>query len=385
MDAVPIDETGVEMMCQGIGFAIQTHRKYVSQGGRQMMVVCVTDESGDPTSNFAYLETTIAEAKAARCPIYFLGREAVFGYPYARMAWEDPQTGLRFWLQIERGPETPMPELLQIDGLHRRWDANASGFGPYEQCRMARATGGVFFMLPSPETNLVGRDNRRFALEAMRPYMPDLSSRVDYVAERDKSELRRYLWKIITDLNPYDPAHTGANRVVVRHGFPLNQEAFVRQAREEAEIARRMTDYFRQAEQALEKVRPLREREPSPRWRANYDLLLAQIVSYQVRLAQYGLALEAFAKQPAPVKNVFGPRRPTTHWEINSRKELFDEAKHASQLAKAKQIFEQVTVEHVGTPYENRARWELSRAYGVWFREDWDDPNLRRTVKVPKP
>jgi len=385
MDAVPIDESGVEMMCQGIGFAIHTHRKFVSQGGRQLMVVCVTDESGDPQSNAHYLEATIAEAKAARCPIYFLGREAVFGYPFARLAWEDPQTGLRFWLQIERGPETPMPELLQIDGLHRRWDANASGFGPYEQCRMARETGGVFFMLPSPETNLVGRDNRRFALESMRPYLPDLSARADYIAERDKTELRRTLWKVITDLNPYDRAHTGVHRVEVRHGFPLNQEAFVKQAREEAEIATRMIAYLQQAEQALEKLRPLRDRESSPRWRANYDLLRAQVVSYQLRLTQYSLTLEAFAKNPAPVKNIFGPRRPTTHWEIVGRQEVIDGAKHAALRDKATKLFEQVASEHAGTPYESRARWEMARAYGVWFREDWDDPNLRRNVVVPKP
>lgn len=390
MDEVPIDESGVEMMCQGIGFAIQSHKKYVTQGNRQMMVVVVTDESGDPATNVQYLESTIAEAKAARCPIYFLGRESVFGYPYARMRWEDPKTGLPFWLQIERGPETPLPELLQIDGFHRRWDANSSGFGPYEQCRMARQTGGVFFMLPSPETNLVGRDNRKYALEQMRPYLPDLGARSDYIAERDKNELRRFLWKIIVDLNPYDKAHTGANRVELRYQFPLKLDEFKKAATDEQVISKRMIDYMAEAEKALVAVERLRNLEPSPRWRANYDLMLGQMYSYQVRIYQYGLALEAFMRNPMPVKNIYGPKRPTTNWHILWRKEVIDHPDPKinnwmqEHIKLANEQYAKVAAEHAGTPYENRAKYEMTRGYGVWFREEWDDPNLRRNVVVPK-
>ena len=385
MDAVPIDESGIEMMCQGISFAIQQHKNYGRQGNRQMMLVCVTDESGDPTTNHQYLESTIAESKASHCPIYFLGRESVFGYPYARMRWEDPKTGLPFWLQIERGPETPLPELLQIDGLHRRWDANSSGFGPYEQCRMARQTGGVFFMLPSPETNLVGRDNRKYALEQMRPYLPSLEARADYITERDANEMHRFLWKIILDLNPYDKSKTGSNRVEVRlDHFSLKRDEFAKQAREEMEIAAKMISYLKEAEKALEKVAPMRAVEASPRWRANYDLMMAQVVSYQVRLYQYGLALDAFSKNPAPVKNIHGAKRPTTNWDIAPRKEMFDEEKFTDQIQKARDLYARVITEHAGTPYENRAKYEISRQYGLWFREDWDNPDLRRGVVVPK-
>jgi hypothetical protein len=390
MDEVPIDESGIEMMCQGIGFAIQSHRKFVSQGNRQMIVVVVTDESGDPATNVQYLESTIAEAKAARCPVYFLGRESVFGYPYARMRWEDPKTGLPFWLQIERGPETPLPELLQIDGFHRRWDANSSGFGPYEQCRIARQTGGVFFMLPSPETNLVGRDNRKYALEQMRPYLPDLGPRSDYIAERDKNELRRFLWKIIVDLNPYDKAHTGSNRVELRHTFPLKLDEFKKAALEEQQISKRMIDYMAEAEKALIAVERLRNLEASPRWRANYDLMLGQMYSYQIRIYQYGLALEAFMRNPMPVKNIYGAKRPTTNWHIEWRKQIFDHpdpkinAWMQDHIKLANEQYAKVVAEHAGTPYENRAKHELTRGYGIWFREEWDDPNLRRNVKVPK-
>ena len=44
-------------------------------------MIVVTDESGERNDNESQLEQALAEAKAARCKIYVLGREAVFGYP----------------------------------------------------------------------------------------------------------------------------------------------------------------------------------------------------------------------------------------------------------------------------------------------------------------
>ncbi len=386
IDEVPEDESGVENMCQAIEYAITSHRQFAGQ--RQTVLICVTDESGDPITNVQYLESTIALAKSSRCPLYFLGREAVFGYPYARMRWEDPATGVPFWLEIERGPETPFPEQLQIDGLHRRWDAHGSGFGPYEQTRMARQTGGVFFQLPSPEANLAGRDNRKYALEAMRPYLPDLSSRADYAAERDNSDLRRLIWKIILDLNPYDKKNQQpGSRVEVRHHYAIKHPDFVKEAKEEMLNCQRLITYMNEAEGALLKARELRDVEASPRWRANYDIIVAQLMLYQVRLWQLGLYLDAFSQNPLPIKNVHGPKRPTMRWELFTRKQLIEDPKFESQKARLEQateILKQVMVEHKGTPYEARAQWELNRGVGVELREDWWDVNIARGIKVPK-
>lgn len=383
MNSVPIDESGQELMCQAVGFAINQHKKFASQGGRQMMVILVTDESGDQDDNFRSLESTIADAKASRCPIYTLGREAIFGYPYARIRWEDPKTGVPFWIQIDRGPETPYPEQLQIDGFHRRWDAHPSGFGSYEQARMCRQTGGVFFMLPSPEANLVGRDNRKYALEAMRPYLPDLSARSDYASERDKYDMRKVLWQVISDMNPYKQA-AGQRTCEVRvDGFSIEKAEFAKQAQAEMEIARKMIVYLETAEKALEKVQPLREREESPRWRANFDLMYGQVLAYQVRLWEYGVYLDFFSKNPKVIKNIFGPMRPTNNWHVRSVATTITGDKHKEKKEKAIAVFKKVMLEHAGTPYSARAEYEMRRGFGVDMFEDYDDPR-RPGVKVPK-
>ena len=71
---------------------------------RQMVLILVTDESGERGDNLEYLEAAIAAARQNDCRVYVLGREAVFGYPYAHMSWTHPQTGKEHWLPVDRGP-----------------------------------------------------------------------------------------------------------------------------------------------------------------------------------------------------------------------------------------------------------------------------------------
>ena len=65
-----------------------------------MALILVTDETGEKEDNVLRLEGAIAEAKAAGCICYILGREAVFGYPYAHMRWKHPHTDrVHVWLE----------------------------------------------------------------------------------------------------------------------------------------------------------------------------------------------------------------------------------------------------------------------------------------------
>ncbi len=377
---VPIDHTGKELMCSAVGKSIASFHKYATSGRRQMALILVTDESGDEQDNYQNLEPAIKEARDTRCAIYALGREAVFGYPYVHMHWVDPETQIPFWLRIDRGPETPLPEQLQIDGFHARWDAHPSGFGPYEQVRLAQQTGGVFFMLPSPEVNLVARDDRKYELEAMRPYLPDLSPRAAYVKERDKSEFRKTMWQVITDLNPYNKE--AAKYCTVQVSFLIDPQAFAQAAAENQQKAAVLLDYFKRAEKTLEKLRPLRRKEESPRWRANYDLMYAQILAYKVRIQEYGVYLAEFVKRPKIIKNPHGPTKKTTHWDIRTRAEMLVADKTKDDRERATLMLKEIIQEHAGTPYAARAQWELNRGFGVELIEAFYD-SRRGSIKVP--
>lgn len=385
MESVPNDPSGYEMQCQAVGQSIQSFRGFAQTGKRQMMLILVTDESGDPATNVQYLEASIAESRAARCPIYVLGREAVFGYPYAYMRWQDPKKPEWGWfdLQIDRGPETPYPEQLQWDGFRRRNDAHPSGFGAYEQARMARQTGGIMFLLPSPEVQLLHRSNAKYALEAMRPYMPDLSARSDYAQERDKYEIRAVIWKIISDLNPWNKAIS--RQLEPRLSFPIDKAQFNQAAATEMQVVKQIIVYLEEAEKALERVKPQREREASPRWRANFDLIYGQVLAYQVRLYEFGARLQLYSANPKPIKNILGPARPTNRWDFGSIRETITDQKTKEKRELAMSIFEKIKVEHSGTPYATRADWELRRAFGMDMREGYSNPRLPGTSRPTPP
>jgi hypothetical protein len=383
--SVPIDETGLEMQCQAVAFALATFGKTAVNAGRQIAVVMVTDESGDMNTNITQLEQTIAIAKSINAKVYLLGRESVFGYPYAYMRHLHEETKTTHWLRIDRGPETPWPEALQIDGYHRRDDAFPSGFGPYEQSRMARETGGIFFMLPSPEVNLVGRRaDLKYDGDAMRPYLPDLRSREEYTYDRDRSPLRATVWKVISDLNPWQGPN--ANRLGVQlHHFSIDRDRFAQQAQTQMKRAQDMIVYLQAAQKAMEEVAPLKNRDASVRWRANYELIYAQTLSYQARLQEYGWYLAEFVKNPKAIENKFGAARPTNEWNTTLVKRLLKPEVTQELRDKSDQLYRQIVKDHPGTPWAARAEWELRRNFGVELVEGYDDPRYQGVaIKLPK-
>jgi hypothetical protein len=386
INAVPIDPTGKEIMLQAVSRSIAEFQPYAKRTHRRMALVLVTDESGDFNENYRYLENVIQQAQDARCMIYVLGREAVFSYPYAHMRWKHPQTHHVHWLRIDRGPESAYVEQLQTNGFHRRYDADASGFGPFDQSRLAKETGGIFFMLPSIETNLVRGKKRRFELEAMRLYAPDMRSRELYLVDRDKSVFRQVLWKVITDLNPYNPE--AAKIINMRVHFSPQPAPFLKQAGLEQKKAIIYLKYMARAIEAIEKIKPLREREYSPRWQANYDLLYAQLLAYTARIYEYGAYLEHFKRNPKIVPMRKQPNLRLVHWRITTRQETITGETIKPYVEKSTALLKQIMDEHAGTPWAARAKHELARGFGVelfpYYRRPLPNIPPGKLIPVPK-
>ncbi len=359
--AVPIDPSGEEMMCRAVMMSIAMYQEYAAAHDRQMALILVSDESGNLEENQRYLETTVRQAIAARCRVYVLGREAVFGYPYAHVRWVHPQTGREHLLPVDRGPETAFIEQLQTEGFERRTDAHPSGFGPYAQSRLAWQTGGIFFLLPSLESDLNRGQKRRYGLQAMEGYQPDLHSPAQVLMGIQRSPLRSLIWKIVSDLNPHqsDPAKL----MDIRRRFAANKEEFARQVQEAETKARAYYEGLQRAVQALDAKQAARDREPSRRWQANYDLIRAQTVAYAAHVYVYRKALgEAAAKletTPATLPN----NERLVGWKAQQRKNVPLDETAVEMLQDAKERYLAVIENHPGTPWASRALWELRRDF----------------------
>jgi hypothetical protein len=380
IDAVPVDESGEEIMCTAVAETVANFRQFSgTNGGRQLMLVLVSDESGNPDDNVRSLEPTIAVCKKAQASVYVLGREAVFGYPFAHMNWTVTRPAVgggtmsrSYVVPVDRGPETPMIELLQTEGFQKRMDAHPSGFGPYEQVRLARETGGIFLMLPSPELDLFRRDTTVFDFELMRPFLPDLRDRGTYAKERDYSPLRALLWKVINDLNPYKPEI--GRYINLAQRFSGDRAEWNREMDAEMAKARQYVLYLDAAERALRDAQPLRGREKEPRWRAHYDLTLAQVVAYKARVYEYGAYLALFKQNPKPFDPPT-PNRALLRWDLNERGATVADKISGPVAENATNMFKAIIAEYPGTPWATRAEYELSRGYGIDLRPQYYNPN----------
>ncbi|MFK7776504.1 MAG: VWA domain-containing protein [Gimesia sp.] len=387
---IPEDESGLENMCQTISATIDKYAIMARKLDRRLCIVVVTDESGD---DGAAVEEVITRSKRAKTPIYILGRESVFGYPYARQRWTDEKYKLSFWIRINRGPETAFPESLQYDGLHGRWDAFSAGFGPYEQVRIARETGGIFFVLPGKEGTLAGAgssEKRQFRFQDMKEYQPLLLSRRDYDASRSASKFRTAIWKVIVTMNPHLDKQLNVRELY----YPIKKKEFFAIGSKEVPKAIRAMGLLQKSVDILESIKPLRAQEKSPRWRAAYDLTLAQCLAYRVRLFQFCLAMDSHAKKMPPLSkktnNVWNVRRvkkmlPPDEQQVKLTK--VNLTKLDAQLKKAETQYKFVMKEHPGTPWAQRAGYEMRQGFGMAFVDGYRSPlydQKRKEIKVPK-
>jgi len=398
IDRIPIDRTGKENMCLAIQAAMKKYGKMAR--GRKVALIVVSDESGDDGDPYIapaadQIENALAALKSHRSPIYILGRESVFGNFYAYVRWRHPQTGHIHKLPIRRGPEAPSAEQLLYDGFRRRFDSHMSGFGPYEQVRLARDSGGIFFQLPHEEENLNDFKQKKFASLRLREYLPNLDSRRVYFGDVSKSKFRIAIRTAIALLNPLNPQNKGLEIPEIEH-FVVDPVQSTSRVLARLQQISRVLQVMATAHQNLAAVRSLRDAEPSLRWRANYDLMSAQLMAYRVRLFEYGIALGQFGKNMPrliPAKNP-----PHNRWEIRhgSDKLLMPDAQQEKALGvsaeqlrsyhrEALQQLASVRETHQGTPWAMRAQWEEGRRFGATFRSWYYQTPKPRPNNKPRP
>lgn len=377
IDNLFVDQTGTERTCEAIARVVNNYGKQIKDG-RRMLLVLVTDESGDDGEN-------VEEARQALVsygvPLYVIGRQSLFGYERAHLLYIDPVTKEHYWPSIRRGPESADRECLQIDGLHERWDEQPSGFAPYELARLARDSGGIYFLLPSEENMRVRKREKAYSIAALKEYVPSYDNRVAYMARRDKSDLGRLLSEIIQ--------FTSKDFVHRRH-YPINPPDCMKALEEEyPKVEARLQKYL-EIEKRLRAAQKLREREPDKRWQAHYDLMLAQVVTYQVKAYEYRACMKEMdsllrknqlrpGKMPEPGKR-------EVLWVIDhsgDRKAPKEETE--KKYAEARKLLDQVIKNHPKTPWADLAQDEINHGFGCKRGEEHHGPGYNERAKlVPK-
>ena len=254
---------------------------------RRLLIVLVTDESGDDGAD---VEEARQALKKYKVPLYVIGRQSLFGYPFAHHRYIDPVTKDVYHPLIRRGPETADVEIYQWDGLYDRWDEQPSGFAPYELARLTKDSGGIYFVLPSEEFMRVRQREQAYSIIQLKEYLPEYDNRLTYIEKRNSSDLRRSLYQIVIETRDF----------LYRRDFPIDPGELSQAALAEREKATFKLNVLIKIQERLEgqDVKKAREREPEKRWQAHYDLMLAQTVAFQVKAYEYRALMAQIAQKP---------------------------------------------------------------------------------------
>jgi hypothetical protein len=371
IDKLRVDTSGTENTLQALAAAVDHYAGLITKD-RKLLIVLVTDESGD---DGGYVEEAHRALVERKVPLYIIGRQSLFGYERAHLKYVDPVTKDVYWPAIRRGPETADVEQLQWDGLHARWDEQPSGFAPYELARLVKATGGIYFLLPSEENMRVRQREKAYRIADLKEYVPDYTSRAAYAAARQKSDFRRSLYAIIqaTREFPY------------RREFPVDPAQMIPLANEAGAKASERLQVLLEIQKQLESLKKLRDREPEKRWQANYDLMLAQIVTYQIKSYEYRACMEEMVTNPPRPKKMPGPDL-VVEWVIDhSPGRKAPKEKTEKKYQEATRLLKEVIERHPKTPWADLAQDELNRGLGV-VRNEWHhNPKYNERAKlIPK-
>ncbi len=363
IDRLRIDSTGKENTMSAVAKVIGHYNNLISDD-RKLLIVLVTDESGDDGD---YVEEARQAAVSRDVPVYVIGRQALFGTGHLTIQYTDPVTKDVFWVGIRRGPETADLEALQYDGLHRRWDELPSGFAPYELARLAKDSAGIYFLLPSEEELRIHRREKAYSIQTLKEYVPDYESRASYLERRAKSEFRRTLFDIIQETRTYP----------FRHHFPVFPDQLLPAIEQELPIVTVRLNALIKIEERLRQLEKLRNREPEKRWQAAYDLMLAQIVAYQIKAYEYRAnLLEMAAKPPKP--NTMPNPELFVEWSLDHSHERKAPAEKTEKVyQEAMRLFKIVVERHPNTPWADLAQDEINRGFSV-KRNEWHHKHSTR-------
>jgi hypothetical protein len=370
------DGSGEEKIFSAIREAAQKYRRYQTQGKRTVMMIVVTDEIGD---DMAAIDDCVQVVRRNKIPVYVLGPPAPFGRKTLNVLWKDEPTGEVFAVPINAGPESVLPEYIPLPfwGGPMMDNRLSSGFGPYGLSLLSRMSGGLYFMFEN------GRMvSRPFERATMSRYAPDYLSLDDYSKQLGKNPIRRTIVEFVRahEDNPPPPPQ-----------FAFSAENLNRQLSEAQKSVAALSSVIDQGLTSLEPLKKEREKEPSLRWQAHYDLMIGRLLATRVRNNEYNWALAQMKVYPRPAQGKnnywrllpdaeirFGQAAESGTKGAKAKKEakLNEEAK--ADAARANEFLKRVATEHADTPWGVIAQAELDVPMGFQWEDYFVDPTPPR-------
>lgn len=338
--------------------------------GREVIIVLLTDEAGDDGE---LVDEVLGPLKKFGIPVFVIGSPAPFGRASVSSASVEspgkPATEVDAKIMHE-GPETIEPEVvdLSFSGADASFDFMDSGFGPFALEKLCRASGGKFLALRpgAGEFGFTGIEMRwpdssatRFSPERMQAYAPQYGSYAEYQAVIDSNRAAGALIRAaklprIETLGPVNTRFEKGNEAQMKRRLDESQESA---AKIEPAITRLV--------ELLLPGEPDREKLPSARWKAGYDLALGRALAAKARVDGYNAMLAVLKRG----RNFQNPA--SKSWRLESSKDASEAGSSVQSLVKkAEMLLNRVIQEYPETPWAELAKRELETPLGwKWVEE----------------
>ncbi|HEY2252670.1 MAG TPA: vWA domain-containing protein, partial [Planctomycetaceae bacterium] len=281
----PTDASGVENVFGAVEQVVHKWQKYRTNQGRSILMIIVTDETGD---DFDRLEAAILTCKRYGAKAYVIGPAAVFGRRQAYVPYVAPENKKTYQLPVDLGPESFVLEVpvLPFWFSSSQYEFLSSGMGPYGLSRLVHETGGVYF-LTTMTTSAGFSPIGNFDPMALKEFAPDyrFGTPQDYINDVNRHRLRQAVMHAAELSLKYKAGTAPALELRVT---PQNYLQQLSNSQKTVAETSYMLDMMLSALTA--NLEAEYQREPSPRWRANYNLTFGRLLALKVRAQEYNFA-----------------------------------------------------------------------------------------------
>jgi len=403
IDRIPLQaHSPAENVMAACRSVMKWYRPYARVQKRILVIFVVTDERGDDTK---HVEAVLATMKRGGVRVFVLGGEARWQQKHLFprfLSPEAPRSVLNLPDTDPRrrkfivpataniGPACAFPETLYGHQLESAWYGwkGMSGFGFWALSRLAKETGGTYYVLHGPEGPTYDPDT-------MVPYAPELCSRDEYIRRCKASRIRGTIHRLHADLLEYPFNWPGTRsqmtprQLELAGKWPFYGQFRLDSLRSDLDLGRRMAQ--RRVERLTETIRilesgTLADAPHAPtRWEANRQLALADCYALRWSAKQRLLAIQDFIRKPRFTSAAEYYVVSSSGLHSTRKYPILGGTKAHETLRDVYAKYDAVIANHPGTPWAECARRERRIGFYRVMPKLPDRPGRPYTPAPPPP
>jgi len=368
ISSIILDLSGTENTFQTIYLLAN---EYAKKDPRLMFIV-FTDEVGDDVD---WLDKASKICRQKGASVYVVGSPAPFGKSKAQFKYVDPDPNFdqrERWVEIQQGPETLFPMILDIHTLPIDDEVLDSGYGPFGLCSLCAETGGIYFSVHPNRSNtklsrkdispLSSNISKFFDSDVMIRYNPDYRSPSVQTKEINSHRIKGALVK------------ASSLRLDINGEQTLNFRAFTegdfvdelnKAQRFSAQVEPKINQIYSILNEYEKDIGQLKDK----RWIVSYYLAMGRILATKCRVELYNLIL-------AEAKTGLKKKDPKTNsWVLYHSDKVSTSNSQINKNHKQALFYLNYVIENYpDTPWAYVATEEIKTPFGYEWKENYIEP-----------